>query len=76
MNKNKDKEIKELKLYIKELNQEINELHIDREKYRAHFIRRFRWWIKLQSEGSTPNLAWLIEDDAKQLRNFKWFSFL
>ena len=64
---------KELRERIKELEQELNEIKADREKYRTHFITRFRWWIELLGKGSTPNVNYLIESDAKILNSTKPF---
>jgi hypothetical protein len=66
---------KRLRERVKVLEADVEELKADRELFREHFRERFRWWIKLLGENSTPVLPWLIEDEAKWLRRFKWFSW-
>jgi len=58
---------------IEALEKEVSELRDDRNLFREHFINRFQWWVKLQSEKSSPNLAWIIENDAKWLQRFKYW---
>ena len=59
---------------IKALETKVQELEQDRELFRSHFVDRFKWWIKLLGEKSTPNMAWLVEADAIWLRKFKaWY---
>lgn len=67
---------RELRERLKELEQELNEIKADREKYRTHFITRFRWWIELLGEKKSPSLTSLIESDAKILNGTKpfWWS--
>ena len=60
---------------IKALEQQNHELTHDRELFRDHFSRRFKWWIQLMGDSKTPSLSWLIEADAKELRNFTWWSW-
>lgn len=65
---------KRLRERIKKLEAERDTLERDREKFRSHFIRRFKWWVKLLGESQQPSLPWLIEDDAKFLRDIeKWW---
>jgi len=66
---------KRLRERIKRLEREKSEVEGDRDLFREHFARRFRWWIKLLGEQSGPDLKWLIEDDAKEMRNMKWWSW-
>lgn len=60
---------------IAQLETELKEVQQDREIFREHFATRFRWWIKLVGEQTKPNLAWLIEDDAKYLRRMQWWGW-
>ena len=63
-----------LRARIKELEVEVKALEDDRDLFRSHFVDRFKWWIKLLGEKSTPNMAWLVEADAVWLRKFKvWY---
>lgn len=64
-----------LRLRIKFLEEELQRIRLDREELRDHFVRRFKWWVKLTSTRSTPDLQWLIVDDAKVLRNLDWWLF-
>lgn len=64
-----------LRARVKVLEAEVEELKADRELFREHFKNRFRWWIELLGKQSNPSLPWLIEDEAKWLRRFKWFSW-
>lgn len=66
---------KQLRERIKELEEQNAELESDRAIFRNHFAERFRWWIKLLGESKTPNLRWLIEDDAKAMRNMQLWSW-
>lgn len=67
---------KELRERIRELEQELNEIKADREKFRTHFITRFKWWIQLLGEKKNPSLSCLIESDANILNSVKpfWWS--
>ncbi len=65
--------IRRLRLRIKELEAEVDGIKQDRKKFRDHFSRRFRWWIELVGKNSNPNKAWLIEDDAKFLKEVDWW---
>lgn len=65
--------IKELKERIGYLEKELVEVREDRQLFRNHFSERFKWWIQLLGENKTPNMAWLVEADAKYLRSFKFF---
>lgn len=58
---------------IAQLEKENMELVNDRALFREHFQQRFQWWTKLLKEGSNPNLAWVIESDAKWLQRFKYW---
>ena len=60
---------------VAQLEKDLSEVEADRDLFRDHFTRRFRWWIKLIGDKQTPNMQWLIEDDAKELRGFKWWSW-
>lgn len=60
---------------VQELQNELNEVRQDRQRFREHFIRRFKWWIELIGSQQTPSLPWLIEDDAKELRKFQYFTW-
>ena len=64
---------KRLRTQIANLEQEVANLEADRNLFREHFAYRFRWWIKLVGEKSSPNLPYLIEDDAKWLFKFTWW---
>ncbi len=66
---------KRLRERIKELEKENQEVSEDRDLFRDHFARRFRWWIELVGKQKTPNMAWLIEADAKEMRAMKWWSW-
>jgi len=52
---------------------ENTELRQDRILFREHFRSRFQWWISLMGEGKTPNMAWLIESDAKWLQRLDYW---
>lgn len=58
---------------IKYLEEQNKELENDRALFRDHFARRFRWWIELLGKNEKPSLPWLIEQDAKEMRNMKWW---
>lgn len=60
-----------LRARIKMLENQNAALEADRQKFREHFIKRFKWWIQLLGDSKTPSMTWLIEDDAKQLRRFE-----
>ena len=64
-----------LKERVKELEAELDEIRRDRQKFRDHFVSRFRWWIELLGKDTSPKVSWLVEDDAKWLRNLKWWSW-
>ena len=64
---------KRLRERIKALEKELEDVRTDRQKFRQHFADRFKWWIKLLGDKETPNMSWLIENDAKWLRDFEWF---
>ena len=64
---------KRLRERIKGLEAEVESIKRDREEYREHFKRRFKWWIELHGKQEKPSLTWLIEDEAKWLRRFEWF---
>lgn len=66
---------KRLRERIKYLEAYQAELESDRELFRDHFARRFRWWIELLGKHSSPNIKWLIEYDAKEMRKMKWWSW-
>lgn len=66
---------KRLRERIQALESQLEEIKQDREMFRDHFATRFRWWIKLLGEQSKPNLAWVIEDDAKYLRRMQWWGW-
>lgn len=63
--------IKDLEYEISELKRERNDLLDDRAKFRSHFIIRFKWWIELLGKVTRPDVAWLVENDAKWLQTFK-----
>ena len=62
-----------LQARIDELVKENTELRQDRILFREHFRSRFQWWISLMGEGKTPNMAWLIESDAKWLQRLAYW---
>lgn len=64
---------KRLRERIKQLEAELQETRDDRQLFRDHFARRFRWWIELIGSQSTPSLPWLIEQDAKEMRHMKYW---
>lgn len=64
---------KRLRERIAFLEKEKSEIEADRQLFRDHFANRFRWWIKLIGEQKTPNMPWLIEADAKEMRAMKWW---
>jgi hypothetical protein len=65
--------LKNAEARVQELQTELNEVRQDRQKFRDHFMQRFKWWIELIGSQQTPSLPWLIEDDAKELRKFQYF---
>lgn len=67
--------VKDLKEELEYVRQQLDEVEADRAKFRDHFVIRFKWWIKLIGEKSSPNLAWLIENEAQWLRNLKPWSW-
>lgn len=68
------KEIKQLKEKIKRLEKEKDEILQDRVKFRNHFQKRLQWWIRLLGENKTPEMKWLIEDEAKFLNSVEhWY---
>ncbi len=67
-----EKRLRERIAYLEVANRE---LEADRNLFRDHFARRFRWWIELLGKNETPKLAWLIEADAKEMRAMQWWSW-
>lgn len=65
--------IKQLKVEIAALQKERDELQADRNLYRNAFVRHFKWFVKLSSINSNPNLTWLIEDMSKTLNSANKF---
>lgn len=61
------------KIEEERLQTRIRALENERRIYQEHFVRRFRWWIELSGRNTTPNLAWLIEQDAKVLQTLTQF---
>jgi hypothetical protein len=57
------------------LNQEIHKLRDEQKKYQEHFARRFKWWIKLMGDSHTPDLPWLVEQDAKFMQTVAPFTW-
>lgn len=66
---------KRLRDRIKSLEKELSEVEEDRTKYRVYYTRKFRWFIELQGKGTTPSMAWIIEDFAKFFQTVKWFNW-
>lgn len=64
---------RQLRRRVKELEQEVDELRLDRQIFRDHFALRFRWWVELMGKGERPNLAWLVENDARVLTRVKYW---
>lgn len=64
-----------LRYHIKALEKEKADLEKDRQKFRNHFARRFRWWIELLGKQTAPSVSWLVEADAKELAAFEWWSW-
>lgn len=64
---------KQLRERIKYLEARVAEVEADRDVFRDHFSRRFRWWLELLGKSENPSLASLIEADAKQMRMMKWW---
>ena len=64
---------RKLKKRVRELEQELDQVRADREIFREHFMRRFRWWVELMGKGEQPNLAWLVENDGRTLNRLKWW---
>ena len=64
---------KRLRDRINELEKSHDEAVADRDLFRDHFARRFRWWIELLGKNEKPSLPWLIEADAKQMQSMKWW---
>ena len=62
---------KRLRDRIDELEAELKWKSEELEVFRNHFSKRFRWWIELLSKNTSPNLGWMIEDDAKVLHKLK-----
>lgn len=60
---------------IEELHKDLSEIRTDRNTFREHFIKRMRWWIELMGQSKHPNMPWLVEDDAKWLQRFTWWSW-
>ena len=68
-------EVRLLRRRVGELEDEVQRLVAERAKFRDHFAMRFKWWIKLLASKEHPNLAWLIEDDARWMTKFSWWSW-
>lgn len=67
-------EIKNLKAELRVKTNELYDIREDRRKFREHFELRFKLWIKLLGEKRSPNMEWLVEDDARWLARFQtWF---
>ncbi len=73
-----DRQLRELREQLTTANDELSktnsllmEVEHDRERFRTHFAKRFRWWIQLLGESKKPHLSWLVEDDAKLIRDLK-----
>jgi hypothetical protein len=64
---------RQLRERLKAVEQERDEIAEDRDVFRRHFTERFRWWVKLLGDKQSPNCSWLIEQDAKFLREVKWW---
>lgn len=65
---------KRLRLRIKDLESEVEKLKNDRQKFRDHFERRFKWWLSLLGEGKHPVMSWLVEDEAKFMAGVeRWY---
>jgi hypothetical protein len=65
---------KRLRERIKILDEENKKLRDDRQKFRNHFENRFRFWLKLLGEQSSPSVASLVESDAKFMANVeRWY---
>ncbi len=58
---------------IQRLNELVQRLENERSNYRDHAAKRMKWWIELHGKGSSPNVAWLIEQDAKFLSTVSSF---
>lgn len=71
--KDANKKIRALKRDIKDLEESRERLMSDREKFRAHFAKRFRWWVELLGNKNGPDLQWVIKDDAKFLTKVDWW---
>jgi len=63
------------KIEEERLNDKIRKLENERRLYQEHFARRFKWWIELSRKNTTPDLAWLIEQDAKVLQTVTQFTW-
>ncbi len=74
MTKEQEK-IVELRSYIKDLEQDLNDVRADRDKYRGKVVQYFKWFISLLSKGERPSLPWTICDIAKLLNDTKQFYF-
>ena len=57
------------------LNRVNDELHADRNKFRDHFTRRFKWYIELLGNNKYPTMTWLVTEEAKFLSTVKPFSW-
>lgn len=66
---------KRLRERVKNLEKQLSELEADRDVFRKHFSRRYRWWIELLGKKETPSIAWLIEADAKEMVSMKWWAW-
>ncbi|MGL5936229.1 MAG: hypothetical protein ACRCZI_11485 [Cetobacterium sp.] len=66
---------KKLRERVQELEKELDEVKQDREEFRDHFAKRFKWWLELIGKQQAPPMTWLIESDAKWLRRFQWWQW-
>jgi hypothetical protein len=57
-------------------NKEMREIERDRQKFRDWLTHDFQWMIRLNKEGNTPSLPWLIEQYGKRFTQAKPWTWL
>lgn len=60
-----------LRLKIKRLQTELEEVQADRDQFRNNFSNDLKWLIKIHGERSHPNMSEYIESKAKFLVTVK-----
>lgn len=64
---------KRLRLRVKGLEADLEEVRQDREKFRTYFSNKLKWFIEIHGKGNNASSAFMIEDMAKFLSKVKWF---